>query len=216
MSEHQNVELRTFKVELRQADQEAPRIEGYAAKFNSFSEEMWGFREIIEPGFFDDVLEDDTRALFNHDFNFVLGRSKSGTLNLAQDAQGLKVDILPPETDLVRDLVLTPMQRGDINQMSFAFTVKPDGDDWREENGQLIRILKKGGALHLYDVSVVTEPAYPETSAQVRAKVQELQQEDADQAASGGAEGKARAAARGRRLALVAQKTCKRTKEKPS
>lgn len=170
-------ELRFFTVEMREGDPEvSPSIEGYAAVFNSASEEMWGFTEIMEPGFFDDVLGDDCRALFNHDRNFVLGRSKANTLSMAQDAKGLKVNILPPDTDLVRDLVLTPMRRGDINQMSFAFSLKPGGDDWREENGKLIRVLKKGGALRLYDVSVVTEPAYPETSAIVRSKVSEYQQ----------------------------------------
>jgi uncharacterized protein len=173
------VERRYFNIELREVADEAeqkPRIEGYAAVFNSYSEQMWGFREVMEPGFFDDVLSDDVRALFNHDRNFVLGRSKAGTLEMSQNDKGLLVNIDPPETDLVRDMVLTPMKRGDINQMSFAFALKPDGDDWREEEGQLIRVLKKGGALRLFDVSVVTEPAYPETSASVRSKVSEYQQ----------------------------------------
>lgn len=153
-----------------------PRIEGYAAVFNSMSEDLGGFREMMEPGFFDDVMGDDVRALFNHDRNFVLGRSAAGTLVISQNNQGLLVDITPPDTTLVNDMVLTPMQRGDINQMSFAFSVKPGGDEWREENGQLMRILKKGGAEHLFDVSVVTEPAYPETCASVRSKVSEYQQ----------------------------------------
>lgn len=177
MDKNNDIEVRYFPVEYRSATEEKPpRIEGYAAVFNSMSEAMWGFREVIEPGFFDDVLGDDTRALFNHDSNVVLGRSSAGTLDLAQNEKGLKVDITPPDTSLVRDMVLTPMQRGDINQMSFAFSLKPDGDDWREEDGQLIRVLKKSGALRLYDVSVVTAPAYPETSAMVRSKVDEFQQ----------------------------------------
>jgi len=187
-------EVRAFQIELRAEEGQAPRIEGYAATFNSLSEQMWGFREMIEPGFFDDVLGDDARALFNHDRNFVLGRKSNETLSMAQDANGLKVEIDPPPTQLITDLVLTPMRRGDINQMSFAFTVKPGGDDWKEEDGELNRVLRKGGALRLYDVSVVTEPAYPETSAQVRSKVSEYQQIHAEpdaksQAESGGSEG---------------------------
>ena len=205
-------EIRVFNVELREAaEDQPPRIEGYAATFNSFSEEMWGFREIIEPGFFDDVLENDTRALFNHNRDYVLGRNGNGTLKVSQDKKGLRVDITPPDTQLIRELVLEPMRRGDINQMSFAFTLKPNGDDWREEDdGQLVRVLKKGGALHLYDVSVVTEPAYPETSAHVRSKVQEYQQHEepqADQAASGGAE------ARKRALQIAARKYLTNSKE---
>lgn len=208
----QNIETRVFHVELRQeGEAQDPHIDGYAARFNSYSEEMWGFKETIEPGFFDDVLGDDTRALFNHDRNFVLGRASSGTLNMGQDAEGLRVDITPPDTDLVRDLVLSPMQRGDIDQMSFAFSLKPDGDDWREEDGQLIRVLKKGGALRLYDVSVVTEPAYPETSAHVREKISEYQQDKGTQAGSGGPE--VRAATRRRRLQLVAHNNSLNNKE---
>lgn len=188
------IEIRTFNVELRADGQNPPRIEGYAATFNALSEDLGNFREQIEPGFFDDVLGDDARALFNHDRNFVLGRKANGTLNMAQDANGLRVSIDPPQTQLIQDILLTPMKRGDINQMSFAFTVKPNGDDWNDKDGQLVRTLKKGGALRLYDVSVVTEPAYPQTSAAVRSKVQEIQSRDSfqtpepDQAASGGAE----------------------------
>lgn len=199
---NEELEIRSFKIELRADDESAPRIEGYAATFNALSEEMWGFREMIEPGFFDDVLGDYTRALFNHDRNFVLGRKSNGTLDMGQDDKGLRVQIDPPQTGVINDLVLVPMKRGDINQMSFAFTVKPNGDDWRDENGQLIRVLKKGGALRLYDVSVVTEPAYPQTSAAVRSKVESLREpQKHEQAASGGAE--VRAKARQRKLELL-------------
>lgn len=79
---------------------------------------MWGFREIIKPGAFDSVLTDDVRALFNHDPNFILGRSASGTLQLSLDDRGLKYDIDAPDTQTIRDLVLAPMLRGDISQSS--------------------------------------------------------------------------------------------------
>lgn len=202
----QDRELRFFDIELREVGEEKPpQIEGYAAVFNSRSQMMWGFYEIIEPGFFDDVLGNDTRALFNHNRDYVLGRNSTGTLSMSQDERGLKVLITPPETDFIRDLVLEPMRRGDINQMSFAFSIKPGFVDWvEEEDGTEIRVLKKGGALQLYDVSVVTEPAYLETSADVRAKLEELQQEDkpeeTDQAESGGSE------VRKRRLLIAALK----------
>lgn len=199
-------EIRSFKIELRAEGENPPRIEGYAAMFGSPSENLGGFREVIEPGFFDDVLGDDARALFNHDRNFVLGRKSNGTLDMAQDDKGLRVLVDPPQTQLINDLVLTPMKRGDITQMSFAFSVKPNGDDWHnDESGQLIRVLKKGGALRLYDVSVVTEPAYPETSASVRSKVSELQHNQPnEQAASGGAEAQRR---NNRRRLQIAERT---------
>lgn len=199
----EEIEIRSFKIELRADVTNPPRIEGYAATFNVQSEDM-GFREIIEPGFFDDVLSDDARALFNHDRNFVLGRKSNGTLAMMQDATGLRVAIDPPQTQLINDLVLAPMKRGDINEMSFAFTVKPDGDRIeRNKDGTVLRTLKKGGALRLYDVSIVTEPAYPQTSAQVRSKIQELQQAN-PQAESDGSEAlTVRQMARRRRLQIA-------------
>lgn len=204
----EDIEIRSFSIELRSDGVTPPRIEGYAAVFNSPSEEMFGFREVIEPGFFDDVLGDDVRALFNHNRDYVLGRKSNGTLALSQDDKGLRVEIDPPNTAIINDLVLAPMRRGDISQMSFAFTVKPNGDDWREENGQLFRVLKKGGALRLYDVSVVTEPAYPQTSAAVRSKVESLREVPTvrEQAESGGSEVRRKASQRKRTLELLTLK----------
>lgn len=98
------------------------RIIGYGSVFNSRSEPLWGFREIIKPGAFDDVLGDDIRGLFNHDPNFILGRSASGTLSVSVDDKGLRYDIAAPDTQTIRDLVLAPMMRGDITQSSFALT----------------------------------------------------------------------------------------------
>ena len=75
-------ETRCYSGEVRaeQQGEQPTRIIGYGSVFNSRSEPLWGFREIIKPGAFDDVLGDDIRGLFNHDPNFILGRSASGTL----------------------------------------------------------------------------------------------------------------------------------------
>src|SRR5579884_3981804 len=120
-------ERRTFKVELRAAaadgDQAKGRtISGYAALFNSLSEDLGGFREIIAPGAFDGCMDDDVRCLFNHDPNMVLGRTASKTLRIEQDDTGLKFECDLPDTDDARDLVEL-MKRGDVDQCSFAFTV---------------------------------------------------------------------------------------------
>ena len=98
-----------------------PTIEGHAAVFDSLSVELWGFFEEIAPGAFADSIEagDDVRALFNHDPNYVLGRSRNGTLRLAEDEVGLRVEFEPPDTQQARDVV-TLIERGDVNQMSFA------------------------------------------------------------------------------------------------
>lgn len=161
--------------ELRLAGEaNAPAIDGYAAVFNSPSEDM-GFTEIIEQGFFENVLEDDTRALFNHDSNFVLGRTKSRTLTVAEDEKGLSIHITPPATALINDMVLEPIRRGDVDQMSFSFMTAKGGDEWLIKDEHVFRTLKKGGCQRLFDVSPVTFPAYPETSVSVRSKFQELQ-----------------------------------------
>ena len=150
-------------VEVR-ADGE-PAITGYAAVFNSLSEELWGFREIIMPGAFDRALKEkhDVRALVNHDPNQIIGRTKSGTLKLDVDDKGLKVDITPPDTQVGRD-VLASLKRGDIDGMSFAF--RTISDQWRTEDGEEIRELLD---LELVDVSVVAYPAYSDTSVSARA-----------------------------------------------
>ncbi len=84
------------------------------------------------------MLNDDVRGLFNHDPNFILGRSAAGTLSLSVDERGLRYDITAPDTQTIRDLVLAPMMRGDINQSSFAFRVSHDGENWyRDDEGSL-------------------------------------------------------------------------------
>ncbi|MDE9590816.1 HK97 family phage prohead protease, partial [Xenorhabdus bovienii] len=96
-------------------------------------EPLWGFREIVKPGAFDEVLNDDVRGLFNHDPNFILGRSAAGTLTVSVDERGLQYTIQAPDTQTIRDLVLAPMLRGDITQSSFAFRVARDGEHWFED-----------------------------------------------------------------------------------
>ncbi|MFT4271288.1 MAG: HK97 family phage prohead protease [Pantoea sp.] len=162
-------ETRCYSGEVRaeQQGEQPAHIFGYGSVFNSRSEPLWGFREVIKPGAFDGVLGDDVRALFNHDPNFILGRSTSGTLSLSVDDKGLRYDITAPDTQTIRDLVLAPMQRGDITQSSFAFRVARDGERWYEdEEGIVIREINQFS--RLFDVSPVTYPAYQEAESGVR------------------------------------------------
>lgn len=148
--------------ELRIDGDEAPTIKGYAARFDKWSEKLFGFfREKIQRGAFSKTIaESDIRGLVNHDPQFVLGRNKAGTLRLAEDEKGLAFEIDPPDTQWARDLV-TSMKRGDINQASFGFqTIK---DEWNEDGDE--RTLLE---VNLFDVSVVTYPAYKQTSSVVR------------------------------------------------
>ena len=163
-------ETRVFKIELREdGDGLPPVIQGYAANYNQPSEDLGGYVEYIAPGAFSSAISrDDVRALFNHDSNYVLGRNKAGTLSLVDDAQGLAISVMPPDAQWARDL-MGSMKRGDINQMSFQFSVLEE--EWGSLNNYPTRTLKD---VKLYDVSVVTFPAYPTTSAAVRSKLDEL------------------------------------------
>ena len=141
------------------------KIAGHAAVFNSLSEDLWGFREKISPGAFKNALaKSDIRALLNHDPNFVLGRTKNGTLRVREDETGLAVEIDPPETGWADDLLVS-IGRGDISQMSFAFRVGEDA--WETVDGINIRTIISFD--EIFDVSPVTYPAYPETDVSLRA-----------------------------------------------
>lgn len=146
---------------------EPAKIVGYAAKFNSRSQNLGGFVEVIAQGAFDEVLEDDVRGLFNHDRNFVLGRRAAGTLRLEVDEVGLRYEITVPDTQTIRDLVLAPIQRGDVTGSSFAFRVPSDGANWDEdEDGMVVRTITRFS--RLLDVGPVTYPAYLDTEASAR------------------------------------------------
>jgi hypothetical protein len=138
-------------------------IVGYAAVFNSLSEDLGGFKEKISPGAFSSTINaDDIRALKNHNSDYVLGRNKSGTLTLSEDQRGLKIDCIPPDAQWARDLMAS-IDRGDIDQMSFGFrTVK---DQWEGTYPEEIRTLME---VKLFDVSPVTFPAYPDTEVGLR------------------------------------------------
>lgn len=140
------------------------KIAGHAAKFDLLSEDLGGFRERIAPGAFAKSIQSaDVRALWNHDANIVLGRNKSGTLRLSEDSAGLAFEVDMPDTQLVRDMVLAPIARGDVNQCSFGFyTVS---DKWAKVDGEWVRTLLE---CELFDVSPVTYPAYPQTDVAVR------------------------------------------------
>ena len=142
-------------------------IEGHAAVFDSWSETLgniFPFKEIVRKGAFKDSIgKDDIRALFNHDPNYVLGRNRSGTLELTEDEVGLRVRITPPDTTWARDLQAS-IKRGDISQMSIGFIV--EDDEWSTRSGMDVRELKR---VQLFDVSPVTFPAYTATDVGIRA-----------------------------------------------
>lgn len=162
-----NIEVRNFNIEFRN-EPESRHIEGYGSVFNKRSLDLGGFTEIIAEGAFDGVIENsDVKALLDHNpSRGILARSKNGegTLSLSIDETGLRYAFDAPNTAL-GDEVIEGLKRGDYSQSSFAFTVKEQ--TWtKEEDGTYLRTITKIGGL--YDVSIVADPAYPDTSVAVR------------------------------------------------
>lgn len=136
-------------------------IRGYALKFNRPSEDM-GFTEYLNERSLDDADMSNVVALLNHDSNYVLGRSGKN-LKLEVDKTGLFFEIEPNDTSYARDL-MENMRVGIIDKCSFAFSIAKNGDEWVEdENGRYVRTINKID--RLFDVSIVTSPAYDDTEA---------------------------------------------------
>lgn len=140
-------------------------IGGYAAKFNTFSQNLGGFIERIAPSFFNKSRGDGwpgVLARYNHDDNMLLGTTAAETLRLSVDDIGLTYEVDAPAA---RADVFELVQRGDVAKSSFAFNVFED--DWTtNESGLPVRTLVSG---RLYDVAPVNTPAYDDTSVGVRA-----------------------------------------------
>lgn len=136
-------------------------ISGYAAKFNTYSEDLGGFRTTIAPGAFDRVLQAgaDVRLLVNHDPNLILGRTTSGTLRLKADETGLHFEGEPPETDMAAHYVAS-IRRGDMSGCSFSCFI--DVDQWDFSGETPIRTLIS--LSELLDVGPVSYPAFADTS----------------------------------------------------
>lgn len=143
-----------------------PGMKGYALKFNRLSQNLGGFVERVLPGAVDKSLADglDVLARYNHDDNYLVARTGSGTMTLGVDSTGLLYDVPElPDTTVGRDLAVM-LERGDVSHSSFAFFTMED--DWSTtDQGFPLRSLV---AVRLVDVAPVNTPAYMDTSAAVR------------------------------------------------
>lgn len=163
-------EMRTFditNIQKRDGENQSLRVSGYAAVFNTKTSIGDFFEEVINPGAFSRTLSEngDVRALFNHNWDKVLGRTKSGTLILSEDDRGLKFEIELPNNSLGRDLAES-MARGDINQCSFGFFATDE--EWNYNIEPASRTIKE---VELFEISIVSIPAYDDTEvALVRSK----------------------------------------------
>jgi len=141
-------------------------IEGYFAVFGRETELWPGAYEEIAPGAFANTLSNDIRALINHETRLVLGRNKSGTLELREDSYGLwgRIKINPNDTDAMN--LYERVKRGDVDQCSFGFNIVREDTEWREDGSVKWTIRE----VDLHEVSVVTFPAYEDTGVQARRK----------------------------------------------
>ncbi len=161
-------EIRNFQIksaETREGDK-GKTLVGYAAVFNSRSEDLGSFVEIIAPGAFTKTLQENRKikALAHHEWDQVLGAVSSGTLRLKTDEVGLHVEVDPPNTTYANDLVES-VSRGDIDGMSFAFEPIIDEWEYNRETDQYTRTLKE---VRLFEVSFVAYPAYSATTVALR------------------------------------------------
>jgi HK97 family phage prohead protease len=168
------IERRNLRTEVRVAGTgDARRIEGYASVFNvpyTISDWWDEFEEIISPVAFNRALAEkqDVRCLFNHDPNFILGRTKPGTLVLSVDTVGLKYVDTPPAGPMATH-VTDAVERGDVDGASFGFIVKQDS--WADEfddKGNLIKSTRTILDVDLYDCGPVTFPANDSATAGIR------------------------------------------------
>jgi HK97 family phage prohead protease len=164
LTKKEGFERRTFTTTEMRLDQDNERrVVGYASVFNSLSENLGGFRELISERAFDNVMEDSVVALINHDMNYPLARTDNNTLTLSVDSKGLRYSFDVPEGLSYGNDLLINLRAGNISQSSFGFIVEEDS--WERKDGEHIRTIEK--VSRLIDVSPVTIPAYPEATAQV-------------------------------------------------
>jgi len=161
-----------FHITRAEKDPDEMIIEGYFALYENETELWEGSFEIITKGAFDETLNNDIRALWNHNTQYVLGRNKSGSLEVKADDKGLFAIIKLPKTQYAEDLYEL-VKRGDVDECSFGFNILDEDLEELASGGYRWRINK----VDLHEISVVTFPAYENTNVQARSKEIEILQE---------------------------------------
>ncbi len=158
-----NKELRAGEAARAESNEKTVKVSGYAAVFNSEADIGGWYRVQIAPGAFAKAItEDDVRFLINHT-GLPLARTKSGTLKLTEDDHGLSIEAELDLSDPDVQSIVPKMERGDLNEMSFAFT--PTVEEWDDSGDTALRTIKEA---KLYDVAIVTYPAYGDTDIGLR------------------------------------------------
>ena len=156
-------ELRSGEKASTKTENDTIKVSGYAAVFNSETNIGGYYRESIAKGAFSDAIKnDDVRFLINHT-GLPLARTKSGTLTLSEDERGLFIEAELNMKDPDVQAIASKMERGDLDEMSFAFT--PEVEKWDDTGDTPLRTLEK---VNLFDVAIVTYPAYGDTEIGIR------------------------------------------------
>lgn len=161
-------------------DDEKMIVEGYALRFNTESHLLGEFVETISPGALENADLTDVRCLIDHNSSYVLGRTVADTLSLTVDDKGLYFRCQLPNTTYARDLYEN-IKLGNVNQCSFGFSIEEDGDTFeRRSDGLFKRTVNK--IKSLFDVSIVTYPAYEETDvAPALRSIKKIKDEELEQ-----------------------------------
>lgn len=155
------IEYRTYSREVRLDESDGVRrLSGYAVVWNQPSQDLGGFTETVRPGAFGDLTGKDIRAFFNHDYNYLLGRTTSNTLTLEQDDKGLAFSIELAQTAKAEE-VYQLVHRGDLDGVSFGAYVQ---DEKWSEDGKTNELI----SLELIEISPVVFPAYLQPNVSAR------------------------------------------------
>ena len=142
-------------------------IEGYAVIFNTISDDLGGFKEIINPHALDGVDISDVKCLLNHDFDYVIGRTKADTLELSVDDKGLYFKCHLPNTSYARD-IYENIRAGNVDQCSFFYTLPPDDKTsrtWSNIEGDYVQTINRID--DLIEVSIVSIPSYQGANVEI-------------------------------------------------
>ena len=172
-------EIRTgIQLEIRADDGGEIRVSGYAAVFGEETNIGGMFTEVIQRGAFTNAIgRDDVVFLINHE-GLPLARTRSGTLTLTEDERGLYMDAMLDPTDPDVRSIVPKMKRGDLDKMSFAFI--PTRQEWDDSGDMPKRMIRD---LQLFDVAIVTTPAYDGTEIGLRSLQQYRDEQNKNQAA---------------------------------
>ncbi|MGI8511397.1 MAG: HK97 family phage prohead protease [Solirubrobacteraceae bacterium] len=170
-------EERTVDVDVEALDTRGRTLHGYAAVYGAESGDLGGFRERIAPGAFSGVLDADVRCLLNHDPCQVLGRTKSGTMRLADELRGLRFECDLPDSPLGEN-VRAAVSRGDIDGASFRFKV---GQEHWDGDMRTVRTVAE-----LFDITVATYGAYPAASVELRTRPENTENTNGAERQEGG------------------------------